>query len=280
MSTQQHQGRRPLRSSCVSVYVAAAFVLWAGVAGAVPLRAQVQASQPIRIGQVVAGSLTASDHILSDGSFYDLYRFQAARGERFVITLRSEDFDAYLALARSGSDGFDALVSDDDSGGGTDARITWSAPAEGTYLIRANSLRSGETGTYRLTLEVGDRVAPISLESVTPIGFGQNLEGTLRASDPVLDDGAHYRLYRFVAAAGDRVVITLRSDDFDAYLHLGWLDEGQFAELETDDDSGGGMDSRIEWAAPGSGTYLLQVSTFSDGETGSYTLSLERGARR
>ena len=87
-----------------------------------------------------------------DDSFYDEWTFTGRAGDRVVITLRSGDFDAYMSFGRQG-DEWDALESDDDSGGGTDARLEVTLPANGIYVIRANTLSSGETGAYTLILE-------------------------------------------------------------------------------------------------------------------------------
>ena len=47
--------------------------------------------------------------------------------------------------------------------------------------------------------------------------------------------------------------------------------------LVQDDDSGEGLASRIDWTAPSSGTYYLQVRPYSTSLTGTYTLSLSGG---
>lgn len=112
------------------------------------------AQSVIRADQTVTGALQASDRVLDDGSHYDCYRLQATPGRPLNILLRSTDFDAYLAVV-DGSDCASSGVphSDDDSGGGTNALISFT-PGNGTYSIRANSLSSGETGAYQLILEI------------------------------------------------------------------------------------------------------------------------------
>ncbi len=96
-----------------------------------------------------SGTLVAGDEVAPDGSWYDEYPVQLSSGGRFIATLRSTDFDAYLiVVAPSG-----ATMSDDDGGGGTDSRIERTVDESGTWLIRANTLRAGQTGAYTLTIE-------------------------------------------------------------------------------------------------------------------------------
>ncbi|HEX6037011.1 surface-adhesin E family protein [Longimicrobium sp.] len=107
----------------------------------------------IRVGQpAIAGTLEAGDAAFTEGGYFDLYHFQARRGQRLTVTLRSDDFDAYLrvAHARSGDD-VDWLGEDDDGGLGTDSRLTVTAPADGEYWI-AVSAYDEEPGAYELAV--------------------------------------------------------------------------------------------------------------------------------
>ncbi len=113
------------------------------------------APTPISIGQTVNGNLTTNACPLGDGTFYDPYSFSAAAGQRVVITMSSNDFDAFLILNRP--DG-SILAIDDDGGGGRNSRIPTNGtsivlPVTGTYTIWANALDPDDpTGTYSLTL--------------------------------------------------------------------------------------------------------------------------------
>ncbi|WP_431475649.1 PPC domain-containing protein [Massilia eburnea] len=67
-----------------------------------------------------------------------------------TITLASSSFDAYLYL-RDGSG--NVVSSNDDGGGGTNSRISYTLPAGawGNYTIEATSYYSGRSGAYTLT---------------------------------------------------------------------------------------------------------------------------------
>lgn len=100
-------------------------------------------------GEVHRGTLGVGDPTASDGSWYETYPLSVGIGDHFVITMRSGDFDAYLTLVAP--DG--GVISDDDSGGGTDSRVDVTFDEAGTREIRANTLRPGASGDYTLTIE-------------------------------------------------------------------------------------------------------------------------------
>ncbi len=238
--------------------------------------AAAHAQTPIRVGQTVEGRLTAeSKKAPEDQSFYDLYTFTGRAGERVRFTMRSKDFDAYLNVGRSDkSGGFESLDTDDDGGGGTDARVELTLPADGAYAIRANTLNAGPTGAYTLQVEQGVAPAPAVLR---PIAVGQTVTGDLGGSDPKLDDNSYYDLYTFQARAGDGVTATLRSSAFDAFLVLGRMRGDDFEEIESDDDNGGGSDARVSATLPEAGTYTLRANSLYGDKTGAYTLQLASG---
>jgi hypothetical protein len=101
-------------------------------------------------GQTVTGQLSGDDCALDDGSFADFWEFQGTSGQRVTVTMTSTAVDAYLFLL----DPSDTVVGeDDDSAGGTNARISnVTLGANGNFAIVANSLTSNETGSYQVTL--------------------------------------------------------------------------------------------------------------------------------
>src|SRR5687767_1610339 len=117
-----------------------------------PLAARAQTR--IQPGQTVNGRLAASDPTLTDGSHYHLYEYRGRAGEQVQITMRSADFDTYLAGGPLQGGELSPEDLDDDSGGGTDSRLTITLGPSGVYGIRANTLREGETGAYTLLVEV------------------------------------------------------------------------------------------------------------------------------
>lgn len=242
--------------------------------------APAEAQTAIRAGESLRGFLSTSDARLDDGSHYDLYDIRGEAGERLVIDLRSDDFDAYLVFGNASGSGLDLLESDDDGGSGTDSRVEVTLPRSGLYRIRANSLGAGETGAYTLSVEsrghgpASGGGAPSILGEVRP---GESVRGTLGAGDPTLDDGSRYQDWIVRAPAGRSVVVTLESEDFDAYLHWGRVDGATLDVLESDDDGGSGTDSRLEVTPRGDGTYVARVNSLWGGASGDYVLRVRSG---
>lgn len=234
--------------------------------------ADVAAQTPIRMGQTLRGALTTSDLRAEDDSYLDLYTYTGRRGDRLVITLKSSDFDTFLAFGRMQNGEFQMIEADDDGGDGTDSRLRVTLEADGTYAIRANSLNGGETGGYEIALAPGS--APVRVPA-TPIRVGQTVTGTLATSDPRLEsDDTFYDMYRFTGRAGQRVEIVMTSTAFDAYLALGRMEDGELQVAESDDDSAGGENARIRATLDESGEYVIRANSLSEGETGAYTLSV------
>ena len=73
-----------------------------------------------------------------------------AEGKTYVIDMTSPDqkaLDPYLRLQDAAGK---QLAFDDDSGGGLNARITFRAPATGTYRIVATSFANAGRGEFTL----------------------------------------------------------------------------------------------------------------------------------
>jgi len=212
----------------------------------------------IAIGDTVTGSL--------DGSDPALYTFTGESGQAVTITLTSDDFDAFLRLLDATGE---ELTTDDDSAGNLNARIeNFILPTNDTYTIEVGSFDDSITGAFTLSLTSGEAVEPTVEPTTVPggteIAIGDTISGELEGRLDTLT-------YTFEGESGQVVSIGLSSDDFDSYLTLN--DPDGFY-LTSDDDSGGGLDSRIgAFTLPETGTYSIVVESY-DGESGSFTLSL------
>jgi hypothetical protein len=236
-------------------------------------------------GQSVTGALSAADPTLDDGSRYDVWRFQGQANHRYRVTLHSDDFDAFLTVGADIQPGCDDCATDDDGGGGTDAQVEYTGSADGTYEIRANSFGDGESGRYELTLEDaglvdegeghdhGDDAAPMG----TPIGLDEAVSGELAAGDRKVDGLMYNDTYTYPGRAGETIRVTLRSADFNTVVTVGAYEVGECTELGADDDGGGGTDSRLTMTLAEDGAFHIHVTSAEAGETGRYTLLVERG---
>lgn len=105
------------------------------------------------IGATARGTLTETDATAEDNSFYDAYRVTVKEDEKLLITMVSNEVDSFVVVGNDKDGAFEVLGSDDDSLSDTHAKLEWTAPADGTYEIRAGTFQQGQTGAYALNVE-------------------------------------------------------------------------------------------------------------------------------
>jgi hypothetical protein len=252
-----------------TLYVAAT-----ALAAAMPRVAVAQVPAELRLGETITGALTAAEPAMRDAGRFTVYRVQLPAGQRFVATMRSDAFDALLTLLRPVGGITEPLARDDDGGGGSDARLRFSVPEPGTYLLVAQSYGADGVGGYTLSLEEAPPARPATPQ---PIAVGESRQGRLSEDGPFLYDDADndvlYHLYTFDATAGQDVAILLESDDFDAFLSFGRLNGSELDITASDDDGGGNTNARVRVTIPANGRYGFHARALSSG-TGSYTVSV------
>lgn len=271
--------------SAAGTYLIRANSLEAGEAGRYTLRLQRAGSasptpgsgsiKDLAIGRTITDRLNASNEVLGDGSYAQRYRIRLNLNQKVQITLQGDDFDAYLMLLDP--DG-DVVAQDDDGDGGTDARIEYTAASAGAHIVIVNSLGKEQEGEFALFVESlsggnAEGTARSTAER-RPIRVGQSINGLFTSNSPVLDDNSHYADFTITGTPNQTVDITLSSDDFDTYLWIGSLDGDTFSSIETNDDGGGGTNSKITYTFPDNRTYVIRANTLSEGETGTYTVAV------
>jgi hypothetical protein len=239
----------------------------------------------LEIGGEFTGALSTADYVSPSDDLLEAWALPGRAGRSVTIDLESDDFDASLYVVGPGLAG---TLSDDDSGGGCNARLTFTFLENGTFRVVASSRGARETGTYSLRVaERPDSSPTYGCGEVNPEALsalpteGRSLEvgtlaaGVLGAMSPIVQDGRVGQAWSLRAAAGDRISIILESDDFDAYLYL--TGPG-LAQVMTDDDGAGDLDSMIDVTLPTDGPYTVVASALSAGDFGAYTLRVEEGA--
>ncbi len=137
--------------------------------GAYSIKLTANVVQPITYGTTISnGSITTSDIQISTGDYWKAYSFQATKGDKIQIDLKSTAFNSYLVL----NDNSGKFIDQDDNSGGNqpgslslqDARLnlkglptqTPPLPAEipttGTYIIIATPYKPGVTGNFVFAL--------------------------------------------------------------------------------------------------------------------------------
>ena len=170
------------------------------------------------------------------------------------VTPSSWDFDGKGTLL--GPDGRE-LASDDNSGEGANFRIEAFLPRAGTYYLRIEAAGfSSRTGSYTLRAE--------RLESPRQLSLG----GPPHQSAYSIGDKTDFVR---IAVTGPTLASFFTSGDLDI---RGALLGPDGREIASDDDSGVGLNFRIDRVLPRAGTYHLRVETRY--RIGSYTLHAER----
>ncbi|HEY9647496.1 MAG TPA: trypsin-like peptidase domain-containing protein [Chroococcidiopsis sp.] len=242
-----------------------------------PAAGMANPAQPITLGAAVQGRLTSESNVLpADDSYFDAYTFEGRAGQQIDITMSSGQVDSYLILLAPNGEN---LLQDDDSGGGTNARITTTLPTSGTYTVLANSYTAGEVGAYSLQVNAGSggNVATPVSRPQTPSGFLLREEGALGANSQVLpDDNSRYEEYSFQGRQGQQVTIRLESNEFDPYLIV-FGPDGQV--LDQNDDSctsatPGCLNSELVITLPANGTYRVFANAYDSSGRGRFLLTV------
>lgn len=222
-------------------------------------------------GRIATGTISSTDSVMGDGSNFDEWRFTAKARRRYKILMRSDAFDAFLALGKGRGSAWDQIATDDDGGGDSNAQLMFVAPADGEYIVRANTLNSGQRGDYTLALTDEGEVPPLR---AAPIAGGQVISGRLESKDAMTDEGKPVDYYKFTTKANRRYAATMLSSDFDAMLESGTGASGVWAKQRSDDDGAGGTNAKLEWVAREAGEVWLAARGLG-ADSGRYTLLLE-----
>lgn len=255
----------PLFRAAAPLAVGLASALAAGAAHAQP------GIMPLRMGQPATGQLVQSDEPVNDRGRFHAYRFDAAEGQRLLLTAESDDFDVYLIVGRQVGPVLDELEADDDGGDDTDARLRFTAPRTGPYIVLVQAYSEDEMGVY--TLALAEAPAPTT-GGTRATSLGATEQGELAVTDNEDEAGDRfYDQYSFRGRTGQRIEIDMQSGEFDTYLVLGRLDGCDWEELVADDDGGDDTNARIRYVIPADGEYAVRATSFGE-NTGAYTLAL------
>ena len=227
-------------------------------------------------GRMFTGSLgTASRGPL--GTAEGDWHYSGRRGETVTLDMRSSEFDSFLTLYFLDGQTVARVAQDDNGGGGFNSRIVYSIPADGEYVVRAERRQPGRSGSYTLGFRSSETAFRFGMraEGDRVIAPNSAVLGDLDDSDPKMHDGTPYEIWTYVGRAGEHLRITLRSDDFDAFLSIGTLSNGVFTPIQSADDGAGGTHSRLEITLPFAGEYAIRANSLSPRRaTGDYILRI------
>ena len=222
----------------------------------------------------VGGSATSEIDIGGDRDWFavtleagKVYQFDLEGSQTGAGTLR----DPYLGGIHDANGNFIAGTTDDNSGAGLNSYVEFTPADAGTYYVAAGA--SGiRRGTY--TLSVTEPTDDFATGTGTSgmVEVGGSATGEIDYGDDrdwfavTLEAG---RLYRIDLNGSQTGAGTLR----DPYLRGIHDADGNLIPGTTDDNSGAGLNSRLEFTAGEDATYYVATGAWGDGE-GTYTLSV------
>ncbi|MEZ5995380.1 MAG: caspase family protein [Hyphomonadaceae bacterium] len=233
-----------------------------------------QNAQPIT-AQQLTGELAQGDAQLPSGEFVDTFPLQGIAGQTVEISLASAQFDTYVAITGPGN--FEQYNDDDTENNTRNSRLVVTLPANGEYTVHVTSYQPGEAGAYQLAIApAAPGASPQSTLAgdAQNVNAGQTMTGALAQGDTQLRSGEFYDTFRFQGQAGQRVVIDMRSSQFDPYLIL-LAPSG--AQEDNDDASQTDRNARIETTLAESGEYRIGATSYQPGEAGEYVVTLQQG---
>ncbi len=217
------------------------------------------------------GALAAGDRTLATGELMDSFPVSLKAGQWIRVELHSTDFDPYLILRMPGStasENDDAVEYDTEN-----SQILFQATQAGQYEIAVTTYKPNENGAYTLRYEVSDAELQAVRNPSYDVTARTEKTGTLESGDRTLNSGELIDAYPVHLTAGQEIRIRLHSEAFDPYLILR-MTGGE--PVENDDATEGDtQNSEIVFRAETEGQYAILVTTYTSGESGAYTLTIE-----
>lgn len=236
---------------------------------------------PIEIGETLNGTISEAGEEVT-------FIFDASSGDDITATVSPIDgnLDAILDLTTFTRT---LLVTDASSGDGGSASITYTLPAEGTYLLNVRGA-AGTTGDFEISLQAGtiepveepsasvatpsfaDQQPPSSGTGTDTTAIGDNnarlrqigIGSTVSAR---LENESNFALYAFVGRSGQDIAIT--PDPRNSFQPLLVLYSSSFEEILRAQPG-----ESLQVALPDDGLYFIAVATLQAGTGGSYGFSL------
>ncbi len=231
------------------------------------------ASEALRLGQNVAGELRDGGARLGDtDTLFNTYSIALRAGQRVNVKMEKEgdtSLDPLLEIGLLTSSAFKALAKDDDGGQGLNARIKFTAPGDGTYVIRATASEPTQEGAY--TIGVSDMPASVVPPFPARAKLGETIRGNLGTNDPLRNDSQYFDRYVFNGQVGETFEITASSESFDITVGARQIDRVD-DDYVSDDDSGGGTNAKLIYTVTTAGPQIIRVTTVEESAEGDYSL--------
>jgi hypothetical protein len=179
--------------------------------------------------------------------------------------------------------------------------VTWSATPTGAAAFAPTSGPTDANGIASTNVVLGATVGTITMQAslngvspvvfhatvldpcsfITPVTFGQSINGALTTTDCLLFQGWYYDFYSLQLPSGQqniRISMHGAGTFDDTYLDV-FTNIDDLGRVAFDDDSilgqAGARNAQLDIITPGDTTYAIGANSYDQFETGDYTLATE-----
>ena len=292
-SGQGYDSRVTLDISSAGTYYIAAGAYGSNT-GTYTLAVTSQGSTDIAADSTTTATVTPGgsvDGLVGQTGDRDWFAISLTAGQSYTIDLQPKSnstaplLDPYLYGLYSSAGSLISGTTDDDSGAGYGAQITYTATASGTYYISAGGY-SSNTGNYVLSVSSGTSGSSGGATTTTDLAASTATTGTVStgaSAASLIDTAADQDWFSVSLSAGRSYDIGLGGSASnngsltDPYLRGIYDSAGTLISATTDDDSGYGNDALVSFTPTSTGTYYISAGAFASA-TGSYTLTVSENA--
>lgn len=194
----------------------------------------------LALGETLSGTLGSDDD--------QLFRFRAESGQILTIAMNQAEgsgLDPIFEIFAGDDPVGEPLASDDDGGGGLDARVRFPVPRTGSYVVRAHGV-SPSAGAFTISSALAAAIDTTPIE----IDLDRPVSGTLDGDAPERFYRLSERARSALGSAPGMLVVDLRhtgeeEEALDPVVEVGFQTPLGFSSVANDDDGGGGMDARV-----------------------------------
>lgn len=212
-------------------------------------------------------SQTHNFHIPAD---VDWVRFSTTLGGAYTIQTLNLGPASDTVLELYDTNGTTLLEVNDDGGVGLASRITWTAPANGTYFVKVRhylASASGNDTNYDLqVIEGGPNGDPFEPDNTPAQATPLTVNGSSQTHDFHIAGDQDW--IEFSTTIGTNYIIETSNLGIASDTYLFLYDTNGTTLLESNDDGGVGLASKIQWTAPANGTYFVKVRHYNNSTYG------------
>jgi subtilisin family serine protease len=233
----------------------------------------------LSVGGAVTGTIEASidrDWFRVDLVAGQTYRFDLGGRDSMQGTLADPRLDLRTASGQ-------LLASDNDSGPGFDAQITFTATQSGAFYLDVSAAAEVGTGTYRVSAT--NISSPVSPPPPPPPTSGDDFAATTATTGRVaiggsatgtIEIGGDADWFRVDLVAGQAYQVNVSGGQSEGVLQDTFLEirDAQGVWISGDDDSGPGLDAQFTFIAQQNGAFFLVARSADPQGTGTYRLSI------